>query len=220
MYSFGNRSDMSIVDEPFYAYYLHSHPQIDHPGKAETLASQSINVDEIMANIINGPYPTPHVFLKNMAHHMDGIDWSYIKELKNLFLIRNPRQLIASFAQVIENPTILDIGLELEWQIFEYCQSIGAESVVLDTNRILDNPRKVLISLCDRLEIPFSEEMLHWEAGPRAEDGVWAAYWYGNVHQSTGFKKQTTSSRPFPERLQPLLDKALDYYNRLLPYSL
>ena len=220
MYSFGNRSDMSIVDEPFYAYYLHSHPEIDHPGKAETLASQSIDIKEIMTEVIEGHYPTDHVFFKNMAHHMDGLDWSYIKGHKNLFLIRNPRQLIASFSQVIANPTMLDIGLELEWKIFEYCQSIGADCIVLDSNRILENPEDVLTRLCDKLEIPFSTEMLAWEAGPRAADGVWAKYWYGNVHQSIGFKKQQTSARPFPPRLQPLLDSAQKYYEKLLAYSL
>jgi hypothetical protein len=30
--------------------------------------------------------------------------------------------------------------------------------------------------------------MLHWPAGPRASDGVWAPHWYAAVLQSTGFE--------------------------------
>jgi hypothetical protein len=30
--------------------------------------------------------------------------------------------------------------------------------------------------------------MLHWPAGPRDSDGVWAPYWYAAVQQSTGFQ--------------------------------
>ena len=30
--------------------------------------------------------------------------------------------------------------------------------------------------------------MLHWPAGPRDSDGVWAPYWYDAVARSTGFE--------------------------------
>ena len=220
MYSFGNRKDMTAIDEPFYGYYLHIHPEIDHPGRAETLATMPTDYAGIVKDIIEADYPTPHVFFKNMAHHLDQGDWSFIKQLKNLFLIRNPKQLIASFAQVIPNPTMLDIGLKLEWEILEYAQSSGSDYVVLDSNEVLKDPKTVLSKMSDQLGIPFSEEMLAWKAGPRPEDGCWAKYWYANVHKSTGWKKQETSSRPFPERLQPLLDEAVIYYDRLAKYAI
>lgn len=220
MYSFGNRADMSIVDEPFYGQYLTTHPEIEHPGKAETLASMSSDFQQVLDTVIRADYPTESVFFKNMAHHMDGHDWSYIKELKNIFLIRDPAQLIASFAQVIPEPTMLDIGLQLEWEIYEYAQSIAAPAVVVDSNNILSDPKAMLEKLCETIGIPFSEEMLHWEAGPRAEDGSWAKYWYENVHKSTGFARQETSDRTFPERLRQLLDEAQGYYNKLAEHSI
>lgn len=220
MYSFGNREDMSVIDEPFYGYYLDLHPEIDHPGRVETLATLPTSYDAALKQFILADYPTEHVFFKNMAHHLDQGDWSFIKPLKNLFLIRNPRQLIASFAQVIPNPTMLDIGLELEWEIFQYAQKAGATCVVMDSNEVLKDPKKVLSKMCQQLDIPFSDEMLSWEAGPRPEDGSWAKYWYANVHQSTGFSKQKTSSRPFPERLQPLLDEAQKFYDSLAKYAI
>ncbi len=220
MYSFGNRRDMSIVDEPLYAYYLSMHPDIDHPGREEILTSQSQSLDELLSNVIFGTYDTDNLFIKNMAHHLDGVDWSFLSELTNVFLIRNPRQLIASFAQVIPNPTMLDIGIELEYQIYKYLIEKGQKCIVLDSNEVLKNPKKVLNLLCSSLDLPFLDSMLNWAAGPRSEDGIWARYWYKNVHQSIGFSKQKTSDRPFPDRLSPLLEKAQEYYDLLYIHSI
>ncbi len=220
MYSFGNRPDTTIVDEPMYAYYLHTHPHINHPGKEETLESQSTNLDEVKKEVFYKDYPTSYVFFKNMAHHLDKVDWTFLLDFEIIFLIRNPKQLIASFAQVIHQPTMLDIGLKLEYEIMEYLKSQEKRNIVLDSNEVLNNPHKVLEALCKEIDIPFDDSMLSWPAGPRAEDGVWAKYWYQNVHQSTGFQKQKTSSRPFPEHLEPLLEKAQYYYDKLKYHSI
>lgn len=215
MYAFGNRKDMAVVDEPFYAYYLAQHPQLDHPGKKEVLKSQSIQFDEVLSEVVLGSYPQPFVFIKNMAHHLDGANWSFLREVQNVFLIRNPKQLIASFAQVIAEPTLLDIGLQLEYDLLQYVLRCRQTPIVIDSNEILKDPEGQLRRLCERLGIPFDTAMLRWAAGTRAEDGVWAKYWYTNVHQSTGWKKQKTSEREFPSHLTALLKEAQKYYEGL-----
>ena len=220
MYSFGNRVDTAIVDEPMYAYYLSTHPEINHPGREEILQSQSKNLDELLSKVIFGDYDTNQLFIKNMAHHLDGVDWSFLMEMTNVFLVRSPRQLIASFAEVIPEPTMLDIGIELEYQIFQYLQEKNHNCIVLDSNEVLKNPKKVLTQLCELMGIAFDEQMLSWQAGPRQEDGIWAQYWYRNVHLSEGFSRQKTSEREFPERLTPLLKKAQEYYDLLCIHSI
>ena len=156
-----------------------------------------------------------------MSMHLEGVDVSFAHDIKNIFLIRDPERLITSYAKVIENPTMRDIGLEKEWFLFK---EVTAHSLkpwaVLDTGEVLKNPRKVLTQLCKQIDIPFSEEMLAWKAGPRKEDGIWAPYWYGSVHQSTGFMKQRSSHDPLPERLRPLYDDALPYYNMLYTHAI
>jgi hypothetical protein len=220
MYSFGNRSDTTVIDEPMYAHYLVNHPDIDHPGREEIIDSQSININEIISQLSNEPHDSDVLFIKNMAHHLKSLDWSFLLGMTNIFLIRDPRQLIASFAQVISSPTLLDIGIKVEYEIFEYLRSKDQKCIVLDSNEVLKDPKKVLKQLCDEIGIDFESNMLHWSAGPRKEDGIWAKYWYDNVHRSTGFAKQSTSSRAFPEELLPLLQKALKYYDLLCAYSL
>ena len=47
-------------------------------------------------------------------------------------------------------------------------------------------PEGTLRALCAELDLPFQPQMLRWEAGPKPYDGVWAPWWYGQTHKSTG----------------------------------
>jgi hypothetical protein len=52
MYSFAQRKEIKVVDEPFYAYYLNNvNPNTLHPGKKEILNSQSSNFNEVLQEL-------------------------------------------------------------------------------------------------------------------------------------------------------------------------
>ena len=52
MYSFAQRQDTMVVDEPFYAYYLNEiNPKVLHPGKKEILKSQSSSFSEVLEEL-------------------------------------------------------------------------------------------------------------------------------------------------------------------------
>lgn len=217
MYSFAQRSDTLVSDEPFYAFYL-SITGVNHPGKDEVLKIQS-NDEEVVKKEIFRDHSRPVFFIKNMAHHIETMrDLSFLKNCVNIFLIRNPSQIIASYAQVIEKPVMRDIGIEYELTLFKKLND--PNNIVIDSGLLLENPKSVLTQVCVRAGIPFEEQMLTWQAGPKPYDGVWAPHWYSNVHQSTGFEKQTTSTRALSEKLQPLADEAMNYYNELLQYAI
>jgi len=214
MYSFAQRPDTIVIDEPFYAHYLIS-TNIDHPSREETINSMPSDINKVL-EFIDSKKNYEIVFLKNMAHHHMNMDLSLLKKMTNLFLIRNPKQLIASFAQVIPNPTINDIGLQKSWELFEYVSKIQENTpIVLDSAEILNNPEKLLSKLCGLLKINFYEEMLSWPKGGIKEDGVWAKHWYKNVHNTTGFTRQKTSDRELPKNCEQLYFDALKYYDKL-----
>ncbi len=217
MYSFAQRPDTKVVDEPFYAHYL-LHTDVDHPGKEETIASMSHDPEAIMKEIRDLEEVHPIVFLKNMAHHHEGLEWDYMKPMKNVFLIRDPKQLIASFAQVITHPTMQDIGLKHEVELLDYVTENGHQPIVIDSNDILADPLSALSKLCSQLGIDFDNSMLTWEKGPIPEDGTWAKYWYKNVHNSSGFAPQKTSERPLPVHCQALYEEALPHYQKLAAF--
>lgn len=210
MYSFSQRKDLTVIDEPFYAYYLKKSRKF-HPGKDEILHSQAHESEEVIRLIKGG---SKHIFVKNMAHHLIKMDWDFMLEWKNVFLIRNPYQMISSFAKVIESPSHEDIGYKIQFEIYQFLKTKGAEIHFIDSGEILKDPPSVLHTLCAKLDLPFDENMLHWKAGAIPEDGVWAKYWYKNVHQSTGFSKQKTSGRKLPEHLRDLYNESEYIYNQ------
>ncbi|MEO8471418.1 MAG: sulfotransferase family protein [Chryseolinea sp.] len=218
MYSFAQREDTMVMDEPFYAFYLHE-TGIIHPGAEEVLKSQPVSENVVRQQIIDF-LGKEVLFIKNMAHHMAIVDQSFVEEVTNVFLIRDPKKMLASYADVIHAPTLMDIGIAYQHELFNRLLKDGRHPVVIDSGLLLENPATVLKQLCQRLDLPFYKEMLHWQAGPKSYDGVWAPHWYKNVHRSTGFEQQTTSNRTLPARLSALNDEAQYYYQAMAPFSL
>lgn len=217
MYSFAQRSDTQVVDEPFYAMYF-SKTAVDHPGKQDVLKAQSPDEEEVKAQIFSERVK-PVFFIKNMAHHIEVMNnRDFLSKCVNIFLIRNPKQIIASYAQVIDKPVMRDIGIEYEWKLFDELND--PKSIVLDSGLLLENPESVLKQVCERAGIGFQKQMLTWPAGPKSYDGVWAPHWYANVHKSTGFEKQPTSERALPDHLKPLAEEADVYYKKLLTHAI
>ena len=139
-YSFAQRKDTKVVDEPFYGYYL-TKSEIEHPGQEEIIKSMEIDPFKIIASLQNID-DKPVLFIKNMAHHLIDIDLSFLNNLANVFLIRDPERLITSFAKVIPNPTANDIGVKKQFELFEMLNS--ENPIVIDSNELLLSPEKVL----------------------------------------------------------------------------
>ena len=220
MYAFDNRSDTLGVDEPFYANYLDRYPDVDHPGRNDILQSQSTDVNTVISQLQQSAEDVDYLFIKNMAHHIEGLDLSWLHNAKHLFLIRDPQKLINSFAKVIANPTHKDIGIKDEYLLFQQLRERGISTVVLDSGDLLNDPSRIINKLCEALDIKFTEKMLSWPAGPRNIDGIWAPYWYDNLHKTTGFRQQKTSTETMDDRYLPLLDAAMPYYQSLYDYAI
>lgn len=220
MYSFAQREDTTVVDEPLYAHYLTSTDADEyHPGAEEIIADQLNDGEQVIRDVIFGEYETPVVFFKNMTHHLVDLDWSFMKETINVILTRDPRDMLPSYAQKVEQPTMRDVGYAKHLELLEYLITLGQEPLVIDSREVLINPKEKLSEICDTLEIPFDRAMLSWPAGPRPEDGVWAKYWYQNVHRSTGFQPYKPKTAPFPEHLKELLAECKPIYEKLVTRS-
>ena len=214
MYSFAQRRDTTVVDEPLYAHYLRA-TGIPHPGREETLARQSADGARVVQEVILGQYQQPVVFFKQMAKHLVELDEVFLTQTTNVLLIRDPRLVLHSYAQVVETPSAADVGYQRQYDIWRYLLQEGQHPIVLDGSEIRKDPEAVLRELCRRLDLPFDPAMLRWEAGPRPEDGVWAKYWYHNVHRSTGFKPYEQEEILLPPHLQEVAEELMDFYEPL-----
>lgn len=219
MYSFAQRPDTIAFDEPLYAHYLKI-SGADHPGREEVLYAQENDGTKVINDLMLNDYEKPVAFFKQMTHHLVGLNMEFLLKFKNIIFIRDPKQIISSYAVVRPNVQMEDIGIEMQWQLFDYLNKKELHPIVLDSNEILKAPEKILRELCFKLEIPFYPEMLSWPPGPKKEDGVWSKIWYDNVHKSTGFERQPTSERSLQPYLKPLYEASKKYYEKLFVYSL
>ncbi len=214
MRAWENRPDTVVTDEPLYAFYLTA-TGLDHPGRDEVIASQPRDWRVVLRELTAGPLP-PGVtiyYQKHMTHHLlPSVDRSALAGLRHAFLIRDPRSLLASYARVRSAPTLADLGLRQQAEIFE---EFGGP--VLAAADLLAAPEPALRALCAALGVPFSAAMLSWPPGPRASDGVWAPYWYDSVRRSTGFVPATGPPTPadLDPALEPLLEECMPHYEKL-----
>lgn len=219
MYSFAQRKDTTVIDEPFYGYYLRL-TGIIHPGRKRIMNSMSNDIDIVTNDLLNRNHKNHIIFVKNMAHHHINVDGKFLKSVKNVFLIRNPAELLVSFSKVIKDPTLDDIGVKKSWELYHQLKAGSESPVVIDSNELLKDPDLMLEKLCEAIKIPFDKKMLTWPAGPRNEDGIWADHWYHNVHKSTGFIKAAPREVDVPKKLQAVCNEAMYYYNELFKISL
>ncbi len=212
MRSWGNRRDTVVVDEPFYAYYLAA-TGLDHPGRDDILASQPNDWHTVVRRLTSDPLPPGATigYQKHMTHHvLPEVDLDALAGLRHAFLIRDPRRLLASYAKVREQPTLADLGLQQQVALF---RRFGGP--VVDADDLLRDPAGRLRALCAALDVPFDPAMLHWPAGPRDTDGVWAPYWYASVEASTGFGPYREGSAEVPPHLEDLAGACRPYYDEL-----
>lgn len=222
MYAFAARGDCAVWDEPFYAAYLAA-TGLNHPMKEAVIAAGEVNSGAVAAACLGAhPGGRPLFYQKHMTLHMiGGFDRSFMRGLQNVFLIRHPARVVASYSKKREAPVLADIGFVQQLELFEEVAGwLGRAPLVVDSADIRARPRETLEKLCAALGIPFLETMLHWSAGPKPYDGVWAPHWYNAVHASTGFDEPEGPLPDLSGSYAALAEQALPYYERLAALKL
>ncbi|KAL3763171.1 hypothetical protein ACHAWU_006196 [Discostella pseudostelligera] len=165
---------------------------------------------------------------------------------RHLLLIRDPISVLSSWMGKSgdvhgNNPHPDEVGIT---QLFDvYSKVVGAsmnrsseeeDLIVLDSDDLADNPRKILQELCASLRVEYTDSMLKWSAGPHKCDGPWAKWWYHDVWESEGWDivdadeisdevnsssginhPRTQRYRAVPPTLLPTLRMSINAYNFL-----
>jgi hypothetical protein len=218
MYAFAQREDTQVFDEPLYAHYLKV-SGAQHPAREQVLQALENDGDKVVEEVILQK-SKKLLFHKLMTHFLIGIDTEFLSEVINVIFIRNPEEIITSYAKVIPYPKMNDIGVRQQYELYLSLEERGVTPIVLDSKYLLQNPELILNKLCDILEIPFDRKMLKWVKGARKEDGVWASYWYKNIHNSTGFLPYTKREITLTGSNAELAEECLPYYKFLTTKSL
>ena len=222
MRSWANRPDTAIVDEPFYACYLHA-TGADHPGADEVIATGETEWRNVVAQLTGEVPGGKRIFYqKQMTHHLlPEISRDWLGSVTNCFLIRDPRAVIASYTKKNHEPTLDDLGFVQQAEIFEWVWAhTGAIPAVIDAADVLKNPERTLALLCESVSVEFSPAMLSWPPGLRATDGIWAKHWYAEVESSTGFRAPGERTVEVPPHLQPVYEACRAIYEQLFQHRL
>ena len=225
MRSFENRPDCRVVDEPLYGYYLHS-TGLKHPGGDDIIRSMDCDWRSVAeALCFREPHPCQVYYQKHMTHHLlPEVELDFSDSLRNCFLIREPRRIIASYLRVRPDFTLEELGFPQQWQLFQrVADKWGEPPPVIDSAQVLQAPEKNLRALCKAVGIEFSSRMLQWPAGPRASDGVWASHWYASVEKSTCFapvEREPLAEVNIPRRYEALCEEADRIYRKMYRYAL
>jgi hypothetical protein len=223
MRAWGNRADTAVIDEPFYAYYLKRTGK-KHPGAAEIIAGGETGWQKIVADLRTGPIPSGKriFFQKQMTHHLlPEVDREWTVDLTNCFLVRDPREVILSYIKKNPEPVLEDLGFAQQCEIFNFVRERTGKAVpVVDARDVLENPERILRTLCAAIGVPFDVAMLSWPPGLRDSDGVWAKYWYHEVARSISFQPYQPREGIIPDRLSEIYERCRECYEQLYQHRL
>jgi len=222
MYAFAARGDCAVWDEPFYAAYLGA-SGLNHPMRDAVIAAGERDAARVAARCVAQiPDDMRLFYQKHMTLHMiPAFERGFMRALTNVFLIRHPARVVASYIRKREGPTVDDLGFAQQAALFdEVAQHLGRTPLVIDSADIRADPSRALTALCAGLGITFTDRMLRWAPGPKPYDGVWAPHWYGAVHASTGFEAAEGPLPDLPPPYAALADACLPHYEHLAAHRL
>lgn len=218
MRAWGNRADTIVCDEPFYAHYLKHTGYTHHPDYEQIIANHESDWQRVV-EWLTGPLPESKTifYQKQMAQHLlPHIPLEWTDELTNVFLIRDPREMLLSLIQFLPQPTLEETGLPQQVALFERAkQRTGQIPAVIDARDVLLDPHGMLQRLCRHIDIPFDTTMLVWKSGLHETDGIWGRHWYGNVMETTGFGGYRPKMGVLADEYRDLLDRCQDLYDEL-----
>ena len=217
MYSFAQRSDTRVMDEPLFGHFL-AHTGVERPSREDVLNTMPKSRDDVLQSI--EPKEEDDVlFLKHMANHIEGLAWHDVDgpKHKHVILTRHPDGVLHSYRQHIAEPTMLDLSYAHQRRI---AQLGGDDVIVVTAESLFQEPESTLRALCLSLELPWEPEMMTWRSGGRKEDGVWAKHWYSSLHASTGWQPRTLTNADVPSGLKKLRETCLEHYIALKAKSL
>ena len=151
-----------------------------------------------------------------MAHHildLSNIEW--ITNCENSILLRHPKEVISSYSSKNKLNSVEELGYPQQYEIIKFLKRKNKSYTIIDSSKLLNNPEKVLLSWCKKINIKYDQSMLEWKKGTHINDGIWWECWYDNVIQTTGFQKYIKKDITIENKYDSIYNESMKYYNYL-----
>lgn len=227
--SFEQRNDCIVIDEPFYPPYLLT-KGLDHPLREEIINNRETDYKEAIKTITKElPNNISFSFQKHIAKNIlpeFGMEW--LKSLHNIFLIRDPSEVILSYINVMGSADEEGVGYSALFKIFKAHLAVeNSCPIIIDAKDLLKDPTDILIKLCEKLSIPFTNQMLSWESGFKDSDTImgkelsnFKSPFQSSLVNSTGFQPYTKKESSVPAKYFSLHENCLEIYNYLYKFKI
>ena len=182
MYSFAQRHDCKVLDEPLYASYLVQNPDLYRPYRDELLSdTKSRDGNRVLESLPDFFSEKIKVIVcKHITKQLQGIDLNILFKsnvsytVHHIFLIRDPLDSILSWN---DRQEVHKEGCNLHNLCFPQMVHLYSEiqlktntkPIVIDSNILKMHSKEVLLIVCQRAGIPFMEQQLSWPAGPKPD---------------------------------------------------
>ena len=192
--------------------------------REEVLASPSPqDAGQVAADML-GPVPEgkPVWYQKHMAHHMlEGFPLDWMEGVTNVFLLRSPERVLASYAQKAGERDAGRYRLCRPGGIVRAGRRpAGAGAGGGRGRRCAPRSARDAVGAVRGDRPAFDEAMLRWAPGQHRSDGVWAPHWYGAVFKTTGFAPPEEGEPELPEHLRAIAAAARPFYEKMRGFKL
>ena len=222
MYSFRQRADTRVVDEPLYAFYLSAtSARSDHPMTAEILASMPTDGrGRARTCVICGPTDRPVLFFKQMAHHLvDGVPSRVLTECANVLLIRDPVEVLTTLVHQLPEPSLADIGIARQRELLHELRGLGQDPPVLDATAPARRPRGRAHPALRARRDPVGRGDALVAGRAEARGRCLGARLVRERARARAASSRTAPRRePVPAHVAALADEAAAVYRELLPW--
>ncbi len=202
-----SRGDFIIMNEPFISAYtlLKYDYGVVRPWLREDAPR---TYEQAKRRVLDTAQKGP-VFVKELGtlttHFIDDPELIANPDIYFIFLIRNPHHTVISYYtgnQYITDNFIYHVGYQPCYQMFQAIKDSNPNApLIILSEDLYNHPQETAEFLCNYLNIPFTQNMLHWQSLDKEFDGhkEWnelkhrgpTQYWHKNAIESNGFKQPT-----------------------------
>jgi len=202
------RDDLTVLHEPF--------SQLADFGSSMVDGRVTRSEPELIDAIRRLAAANPVFFKDTTDFRYPGVlaDRGFLREATHTFLVRHPREVIASHYALNPKLTCDEIGFARLHELYLAARdATGRPPVVVDADDLLDGPERTVRAYCDQIGLPFRAEALRWSAG-MPDQWRQTERWHVDAANSGGFTRAARSYLVTVDN-DPVL---AEYYSHHLPF--
>lgn len=213
---FVERDDVTVLHEPFSAVYYHG-PERRSDEFLDGEPDPDATAERVLADLLRPR--DRRVFVKDMAYHVaDFMDADLVGRFTNTFLIRDPREALASLHAKHPTFTFEEAGYEQLARLYDLAVATSDEPVVVvDADDLMRDAEGTVSRYCSAVGLPFVADALSWEAQEVDHFSAWDG-WHDGAQQSTGLGEVAgdRDRSTLPPELTDVYERCLPHYQHLL----